>query len=101
MGSGSGDLSVGNAITSNRIFGNTGQAIDLGDDGVTYYATASRVGPNDFQNFPIIVHTASGQLEGWLGGSLPDTTFRIDVFASATYDPGGAPRLMTTSVRCK
>ena len=27
--------SVGNQITANRIFGNTGQAIDLGDDGVT------------------------------------------------------------------
>ena len=31
----SGDTSVGNQITANRIFGNTGQAIDLGDDGVT------------------------------------------------------------------
>ena len=26
--------------------------------------------------------------EGWLGGSLPDTTFRIDVFASARPAPG-------------
>ena len=31
-----GTTSVGNEITANRIFGNTGQAIDLGDDGVTY-----------------------------------------------------------------
>ncbi len=34
--------------------------------------------------------TAGGQIEGWLGGSEPDTTFRIDVFASAGYGPGGS-----------
>ena len=90
VGSRSDDLSVGNAITDNRIYGNTGQAIDLGDDGVTYHATATRVGPNNYQNFPIIVSTASGQLEGWLGGSLPDTTFRVDFFASATFGPRSA-----------
>ena len=85
-----GDSSVGNQITANRIFGNTGQAIDLGDDGVTDNSTAPRQGPNNLQNFPIIGRTADAQLEGWLGGSLPDTTFRIDVFASAGYGPGGA-----------
>src|SRR5262249_32741223 len=31
-----------------------------------------------------------GQREGWLGGSTPDTTFRIDLFASAAYGPGGS-----------
>ena len=82
-------LSVGNQITANRIFGNTGQAIDLGDDGVTDNATSPRQGPNNLQNFPIIVTTADGQLEGWLGGSLPDTTFRIDFFASSAYNSGG------------
>ena len=48
--------SVGNEITANRIFGNTGQAIDLGDDGVTENSTVPREGPNDLQNFPILVH---------------------------------------------
>ncbi len=84
------DPAISNAITGNRIFGNTGQAIDLGDDGVTENSTVETFHPNDFQNFPVIVTTASGQLEGWLGGSLPDTTFRIDVFASATFGQGGA-----------
>ncbi len=84
------DISVGNQIAANRIFANTGPAIDLGDDGIAYNAATPRQGPNDFQNFPIIVTTAGGQLEGWLGGSEPDTTFRIDVFASAGYGPGGA-----------
>ena len=32
----------------------SGQAIDLGDDGVTYNSAAPSEGPNDFQNFPII-----------------------------------------------
>ena len=82
--------SVGNQITANRIFANTGQAIDLGDDGVTYNAASPRQGPNNLQNFPIIVATADGQTEGWLGGSESDTTFRIDFFASAGYGPGGA-----------
>jgi hypothetical protein len=82
--------STGNQITANRIFGNTGQAIDLGDDGVTYNVATPRKGPNNFQNFPIIVRTAAGQLEGGLWGSLPDTTYRIDVFASSSYGRGGA-----------
>ena len=67
-----------------------GVAIDLGDDGVTANSTSPRQGPNDLQNYPIIVANADGQLEGWLGGSEPDTTYRIDVFASAGSGPGGA-----------
>ncbi len=82
--------SVGNEITFNRIFGNTGQAIDLGDDGVTENSTLPREGPDDLQNFPILFATADGQTEGWLGDSEPDTTYRIDVYASAGYGPGGA-----------
>ncbi len=88
-----GNAAVGNQITSNRIFGNAGQAIDLGDDGVTENGTAPRQGPNNLQNFPLIVTTLGGQNEGWLGGSQPDTTYRIDIFASAGYGPGGAGRL--------
>ena len=60
-----------------------GEAIDLGDDGITYNAGSPRQGPNNLQNFPIIVTTADGTLQGWLGGSLPNTTFDVDVFASA------------------
>ncbi len=84
------DATVGDQITSNSIFGNQGQAIDLGNDGVTYNASSPQQGPNNLQNFPIIVTAADGSLQGWLGGSTPDTTFRIDVLASALYSPGGA-----------
>ena len=84
------DMAVGNQITANRIFGNTGQAIDLDDDGVTENSTVPRLGANMLQNFPIIVTTASGQLLGWLGYSLPDASYRIDLYASAAYGPGGS-----------
>ena len=84
------DLCIGDQITGNRIFGNIGQAIDLGEDGVTDNGPSPRLGPNNLQNFPVFVMTADGQTEGWLGGSLPDTTFRIDFFASAAYGPGGS-----------
>ena len=46
-------------------------------------------GPNNLQNFPIIVTTADGGLQGWLGGSMPDTTFE-SMFLPAAYGPGGA-----------
>jgi hypothetical protein len=82
--------SVGNQITANRIFGNQGQAIDLGNDGITYNSSSPRQGPNNLQNFPSIAATADGQLQGWLGGSLPDATFRIDLFASAAYKADGS-----------
>ena len=85
-----GNTAVGDEIVGNNIFNNLRQAIDIGDDGATYNAPVPRVGPNDFQNFPIVVTTAAGRLEGWLDGSTPDTTFRVNIFASTGYGPGGA-----------
>ncbi len=90
VGNSAGDTTVGDMVTANRIFANTGQAIDLGDDGVTGNSATPRQGPNNLQNFPVIVSIATGQLEASLGGSAPDTSFQIDVFASAAYGPGGA-----------
>ena len=84
-------LCVGNQITANRIFGNTGQAIDLGDDGVTDNGTVAAPGPEQPPELPDHRHRPpTARLEGWLGGSSPDTTFRIDFFASAGYGPGGS-----------
>ena len=81
--------SVADEITGNRIFGNAGPAIDLGGDGVTQNYSSPRSGPNNFQNFPIVVKTVSGKLEGWLSGSTPDTRFHIEFFASADFGAGG------------
>ena len=89
MGNSLTDTTVGDQISSNSIFGNQGPAIDLGDAGVISNASAPRQGPNNLQNFPMIFTAADGSLQGWLGGSTPDTTFRIDVFAGARYGPGG------------
>jgi hypothetical protein len=90
VGDYAGDDCVGNQITANRIFGNTGQAIDLGDDGVTYDASSPRQGANNLQNFPIIVTPTEGQRQGVLWGSLPDTTYRIVLFASAADNSDGS-----------
>jgi hypothetical protein len=38
----------------------------------------------------VIFTTADGRLQGGLGGTTPDTTLRIDLFASPDYGPGGA-----------
>jgi titin len=90
VGYAAGDTTTdGNQIAANRIFFNTGQAIDLGGDGVTYNSSP-RQGPNNLQNFPIIVTTADGRLGGWLGSSAPEETFRIDVFASSAYNADGS-----------
>ena len=68
----------------------SGVAIDLGGDGITRNSISPRQGPNNLQNSPIIVTTAAGRLEGWLGGSTPDTTYSIDVFASPGFALSGA-----------
>ena len=71
-------------------YNGSGEAIDLGGDGITYNSDAPRQGPNNFQNFPVVVTTALGGLEGGLSGGTPETTYRIDLFASAGYSPQGA-----------
>ena len=90
VGTSANDTTVGDEIIGNRIFGNSGQAIDLADDGVTDNGAAPRSGPNNFQNYPIIFTGPGGQVEGWLGGSEPNTVYRIDIFASTGSGPGGA-----------
>ncbi len=67
-----------------------GVPIDLGGDGITYDGSAPRNGPNNLENFPVIVTVSGGQLEGWIGGALPDTTFEVDLYASAGYATSGA-----------
>ena len=84
---------VGNPILGNRIFANAGQAIDLGGDGVTENAPSPRTGPDDLQDFPVIVADANGQLEGWLGECAPDTTFDVEIYASPSlWARGGRGR---------
>ncbi|MCW5889108.1 MAG: hypothetical protein KIT14_01010 [bacterium] len=87
------DSGTGNTIRSNRIYSNTGLAIDLAplqvvnpnDDG------DADTGPNDLQNFPVLnavvpigATTAGGTLS-----STPNTTFTIDVYLNPACDPSG------------
>jgi hypothetical protein len=83
VGSSPTDNAFGNQITANRIFGNNGLAIGLGDEGFPGDSGPPGAGPNSLQNHPVIFTTTTGQLTGSLTGSSPDTTFRIDVYASA------------------
>src|SRR5262245_21316432 len=83
----------GNRIRENSIFGNGGVAIDLGSDGITPNdALDLDGGPNSLQNFPVLNattlqpggnRTVTGTLD-----STPNTTFRIEFFASSAAGEG-------------
>ncbi|MFN3189263.1 MAG: dockerin type I domain-containing protein [Aureliella sp.] len=82
-----GEKAVANRISRNSIFGNEGLGIDLGNDGRTADDSMDLdTGPNDLQNAPkidFVQRAASTFISGTLN-SLPDSTFIIEFFASAT-----------------
>jgi hypothetical protein len=89
----SGASSTGNAIRGNSIFSNPGLGIDLGTAGVTPNdALDADAGPNNLQNFPVLVTASSGggstNVQGTLHGT-PSMTFDIDIFSSPVCDDGG------------
>lgn len=87
---------IGNAILGNSIFANAHLGIDLGPmNGVTpNHAAGLAAGPNHYQNYAVITSatTLSGGTQIQINVSLtsvPNTTFRIEVFANPTADPSG------------
>jgi CSLREA domain-containing protein len=88
------DAGTGNLISSNSIYANGGLGIDLSEDGVTQndFLDADS-GPNNLQNFPVIIMTA----ETWKKGALiqgalltaGNTTLRLEFFSSDTCDASG------------
>ena len=86
-----GDAIIANILSGNNASGSTSEAqgIDLGGDGDTPNAAGPRQGPNDLQNFPVIVATPLGY-QGWLSGSLAGTTYRVDVYAGLDYAADGS-----------
>lgn len=91
-----GDVS-GVEITRNRIHDNAGLGVDLrtptGSAGVTPNDPGDGdAGPNGFQNFPVVsvasfdgdTATVAGELS-----SMPDRSYRIELFASPQADPSG------------
>ena len=93
VGADSSDPSTGNAILSNSIHDNGGLGIDLGDDGVTLNTPGGpHSGPNDLQNFPVILSAVDFDGVTAVMGTLnstPGTTFTVQFFASAAADPSG------------
>jgi parallel beta-helix repeat protein len=82
-----------NPILSNSVFSNGALGIDLGDNGVTLNTPGGpHVGPNQFQNFPVVLlASASGSIThiGLGLNSIPSTSFTIQVFANPSPDATG------------
>ena len=86
-----GSTAIDNSIRGNSIYGNGALGIDLNNDGVTPNHASSTAGPNDFQNYPVLSGALAGSttlVSGTLS-SLPNTTFSLDFYASASADPSG------------
>jgi titin len=87
-----GTTTVSNRIQGNSIHSNANRGIDLGQDGNTANDGGDAdTGPNNLQNFPVLVTALSGpttQITGTLN-SLANTTFTLEFFANAVADPSG------------
>ncbi|MFI5381043.1 MAG: MBG domain-containing protein [Tepidisphaerales bacterium] len=91
--SGTGNSIRGNSIYSNSVPDNSYPSIgiDLGYDGVTLNDSAGHVGPNNFQDFPVITSAAVQEgtttlhatLSGAAGGEI------VDFYTSKSADPTG------------
>jgi hypothetical protein len=87
------EAGTGNEVLGNSISSNIGIGIDLGpDDGVTPNGFNGNVGPNNYQNYPVLTSAtpASGQtlVVGMLQSSA-NMTFRIEFFANVSPDASG------------
>jgi CSLREA domain-containing protein len=89
---------IGNAILGNSIFSNLRLGIDLSGgtesaSGVTANdAGDADTGANNLQNYPVLNTAVSLAGTTTITGTLnstPDTTFRIEFFASSAADPSG------------
>lgn len=102
VGQDSTDLSVNNAILNNSIYSNTLPGIDLGNDGPTQnHATNPAVGPNNFQNYPVLgafTITNTGLSIPWTLHSVPNSDFILQFFTNNTGDPEGKVRVFQATI---
>lgn len=86
-------------ITRNSIFSNSYLGIDLdaggnlpAGDGVTPNDSKGHVGPNKFQNFPVLASATTSSTATLVSGTLkstPNLPYRIEFFANADKDSSG------------
>jgi CSLREA domain-containing protein len=81
------DANAGSLLSGNRMFGNDGIGIDLGDDGVTPNdGLDNDSGPNTLQNFPVITSALrtgdTTTVEGVMT-SVPNESFGLQFFQAA------------------
>ncbi len=87
---------LGNRILGNEIFGNTGLGIDLRTSslsGVTANDTGDGdVGPNNYQNFPVLASATSNGTNTAITGTLNSTvnaTYTVQFFSNSACDSSG------------
>jgi titin len=85
---------TGNAIRGNSIHDNTGLGIDLGGSGTPVLNDSlGHVGPNNYQNFPMLGLAAVSSVTTVTGtfseAAEPNTTLMLDFYATSTADPSG------------
>lgn len=87
------DAGVGNLILGNSIHDNNLLGIDLNNDGVTLNdAMDADVGPNNLQNYAVLLTATTNEFGLVLQGSLastPNTAHRIEFFANTAADASG------------
>ncbi|HYX26938.1 MAG TPA: Calx-beta domain-containing protein, partial [Pyrinomonadaceae bacterium] len=73
---------TGNLVSQNSIFSNTGLGINLGTDGVTANNFNNHVGPNNYQNFPVITRAVADTqtITGTLDATGGTADFTIEFF---------------------
>jgi titin len=86
------DFSTNNAILGNAVFANSGLGIDIGTAGTNANDSCDNdLGANMLQNHPVLTQAYSGAKVGVRGtlNSAPNTTFRLQFFASPACDASG------------
>jgi hypothetical protein len=85
--------STGDVILSDAIYGNTGLGIDLGGDGVTPNTPGGpHSGPNDLQNYPVLIGAIDFGNTTVAKGTLnaaPNTVFTLQFYSDPAADPSG------------
>ena len=82
---------IGDAIRANSIHDNGGLGIDLGNNGVTLNDSAGHIGPNNFEDFPVLTSAIPGsstEIIGTVHGAA-NVTIALDFYANTAPDPSG------------